>query len=215
MRGPEVGLHPETAAVDRPRPASRAFDLAVGLAGLLVAAPLVAVAAIAMRASGDRGPLLDRARRVGEGGREITVYKLRTMRVATTGLAITHSHDERITPVGRRLRRAKIDELPQFLNVVRGEMSVVGPRPEDPRYVDWSDPVHRFVFSAKPGITGPSQIAFRHEERLLAVADPDDHYRRVILPEKLRLDADYLRRRTVATDLAMVGSTIRVILDRG
>ncbi len=199
----------------RPRPANRAFDLALGLAGLLFAAPFVAAAAIAMRTSGDRGPLLYRARRVGEDGREIVVYKLRTMRVASMGPGITHGEDDRITPVGRRLRRAKIDELPQFLNVVRGEMSVVGPRPEDPRYVDWSDPLHRFVFSARPGITGPSQIAFRHEERLLVVADPDDHYRRVILPEKLRLDADYLRRRSVATDLAIVGSTIRAILDRG
>ena len=206
---------PEPSVTERPRPASRALDLALGLAGLLVGAPCLAAAAVTIRASGDRGPLIYRARRVGEGGREITVYKLRTMRVASTGLGITHQDDERITPVGRRLRRAKIDELPQFLNVVRGDLSVVGPRPEDPRYVDWSDPLHRFVFSARPGITGPSQIAFRHEEQLLAVPDPDDHYRRVILPEKLRLDADYLRRRTVATDLAMVAATIRAIFDRG
>ena len=102
--------------------------------------PFVAVAAVAIVASGDRGPLLYRAKRIGEGGREITVHKLRTMRVGSTGLAITHRDDDRITPVGRVLRRFKIDELPQFLDVVRGEMSVVGPRPEDPRYVDWSVP---------------------------------------------------------------------------
>ncbi len=120
-----------------------------------------------------------------------------------------------ITPVGRVLRRYKIDELPQFLDVVSGDMSVVGPRPEDPRYVDWTDPLHRFVFAARPGITGPSQIAFRHEERLLAVEDPEHEYRTVVLPEKLRLDADYLRRRTIASDLAMVVATIRAILDRG
>jgi lipopolysaccharide/colanic/teichoic acid biosynthesis glycosyltransferase len=203
----------DLTSVERPRRANRALDLALGLAGLVVAGPFVAVAAVAMRASGDRGPLLYPARRVGEGGREITVHKLRTMRVGSAGLAITHSEDDRITTVGRVLRRFKIDELPQFLNVVRGDMSVVGPRPEDPGYVDWSDPLHRFVFSARPGITGPSQIAFRHEERLLAVPDPDHEYRTIVLPEKLRLDADYLRRRTVASDLAVVAATIRAILD--
>ena len=206
---------PDETPGELPRRASRALDLALGLGGLLIAVPFVAVAAVAMLASGDRGPLFYRARRIGEDGREITVHKLRTMRVGSTGLAVTHRDDDRITPVGRVLRRFKIDELPQFLDVVRGEMSVVGPRPEDPRYVDWSDPLHRFVFSARPGITGPSQIAFRHEERLLAVADPELEYRTVVLPAKLRMDADYLRRRTVASDLAMVGATIRAIFDRG
>jgi lipopolysaccharide/colanic/teichoic acid biosynthesis glycosyltransferase len=81
--------------------------------------------------------------------------------------------------------------------------------------VDWSDPLHRFVFSARPGITGPSQIAFRHEERLLAVADPDRHYRTTVLPQKLEMDAAYLRRRTVGSDLSTVGATIRAIVDRG
>ncbi len=203
---------PETpTGSGRPRSANRALDLAGGVAGLLIAAPVVAVAAIAMRASGDRGPLLYRARRIGEGGREITVFKLRTMRVATSGLAITHSQDDRITPIGRRLRRFKIDELPQFLNVVRGEMSIVGPRPEDPSYVDWTDPLHHFVFSARPGITGPSQIAFRHEEHLLAVPDPDHEYRSVVLPQKLALDAEYLRRRTILSDVALIGATVRAI----
>lgn len=204
----------DPSPLGRPRAADRRLDLLLGLAGLLVAVPFMVVAAIAMRLSGDRGPLLYRARRIGEDGREIVVFKLRTMRVASSGLAITHSGDDRITPVGRRLRRFKIDELPQFLNVVRGEMSVVGPRPEDPGYVDWDDPLHRFVFRARPGITGPSQIAFRHEERLLEVPDPDQHYRTEVLPMKLAMDADYLRRRTVRTDLAMVWATVRAIFRR-
>lgn len=202
-------------SVEQPRRASRLLDLGLGIAGLVVAAPIVVGAAIAMRASGDRGPLLYRAQRIGEGGHTITVYKVRTMRVASVGLPITHSDDDRITRVGRVLRRFKLDELPQFLNVVRGEMSVVGPRPEDPSYVDWSDPLHRFVFSARPGITGPSQIAFRHEERMLAVADPDMHYRTVVLPRKLEMDAAYLHRRTVRSDLGMVMATISAIFARG
>ncbi len=165
--GPEATV--DGATREAPRQASRVLDVCLGVAGLLVAAPVAVAAAIAMRASGDFGPLLYRARRVGENGRDITVYKLRTMKVGAVGLPITSSGDDRITPVGRVLRRFKLDELPQFLNVVRADMSVVGPRPEDPRYVDWSDPLHRFVFSARPGITGPSQIAFRHEEHLLAI----------------------------------------------
>ena len=158
---------------EQPRRANRLLDLALGVAGLLVAVPVAIGAALAMRASGDRGPLLYRAQRVGEHGREVTVFKLRSMRVGAAGLPITSSDDDRITPVGRFLRRYKLDELPQFFNVVRGDMSVVGPRPEDRSYVDWTDPLHRFVFSARPGITGPSQLAFRHEERLLVVANPD------------------------------------------
>lgn len=200
---------------EHPRRASRTLDAILGTVGLIGSLPLLAAAAVATRASGDRGPLLYRATRIGEGGRPITVYKLRTMRVATVGLPITSSDDTRITRVGRVLRRLKIDELPQFLNVLRGDMSVVGPRPEDPGYVDWDDPLHRFVFSARPGITGPSQIAFRHEERLLAVPDPDRHYRTKILPQKLAMDARYLRERSWRSDLAMVGSTIRAVIDRG
>lgn len=199
----------------RPRQASRLLDVGLGTFGLIMSVPVLALAALATRASGDRGPLLYRATRVGEGGCLITVYKLRTMRVAATGLPITSAHDERITRVGRSLRRLKIDELPQFLNVLRGEMSIVGPRPEDPSYVDWEDPLHRFVFSARPGITGPSQIAFRHEERLLAVPDPDHHYRSAVLPQKLALDARYLRDRTVSSDLRIVGATIWAVLGRG
>lgn len=198
-----------------PRAANRLLDLGLGFAGLVVAMPVAAATAVAMRVCGDAGPLLYRARRVGEDGHAITVYKLRTMYPFASGLRITGSDDARITPIGRVLRKFKLDELPQFLNVLRGEMSVVGPRPEDESYVDWSDPLHRFVFSARPGITGPSQIAFRHEERLLAVADPDLHYRMVVLPQKLRLDAAYLLRRSARTDLGMVVATVRAIFDHG
>ena len=187
------------------------MDIGVGVAGLLIGAPIIVGAALAMIISGDRGPLFYRARRVGEGGRSIIVYKVRTMRVASDGLPITSDGDARITPVGRWLRRYKLDELPQFANVVRGEMSAVGPRPEDPSYVDWTDPLHRYVFSARPGITGPSQIAFRHEERLLAVDDPDHFYRAVLLPRKLTIDACYLGRRTLRTDIAVLAATVAAV----
>jgi lipopolysaccharide/colanic/teichoic acid biosynthesis glycosyltransferase len=209
--GPRAGAPAEKAWPAAPRNAHRWLDLGLGLAGLIVALPILAVAGVATRLGGDRGPLLYRATRVGEGGRPIVVYKLRTMAVATTGPAITRSGDPRITPIGRFLRRSKIDELPQLINVVRGEMSLVGPRPEDPMYLDWGDPLHRFVFAARPGITGPSQIAFRHEERLLEVADPEHLYRTEILPAKLALDADYLSRRSTASDIRILAATLRAI----
>jgi lipopolysaccharide/colanic/teichoic acid biosynthesis glycosyltransferase len=191
-----------------PRGANRMLDVGLGCIGLAVAIPCIAVSALAMRILGDRGPVIYRAQRIGEGGRVITVYKIRTMRPASPGLAITSRDDDRITPLGRVLRRYKIDEMPQFLNVVRGEMSVVGPRPEDPIYADWSDPLHRFVFSARPGITGPTQLAFRDEELMLAVADPEAVYRTEILPRKLAIDAEYLERRTVRSDLGVVAATV-------
>lgn len=191
------------------------LDLVVGVAGLLVAIPVVLAARVAMWCTGDLGPLLYRARRVGEAGRTITVLKVRTMYVNSDGPGITRRDDARITRVGRILRHYKLDELPQFINVVRGEMSVVGPRPEDPRYVDARDPLHRFVFAARPGITGPTQIAFRHEEQMLLVSDADAHYRAVVLPAKLAMDAEYLRRRTVRSDLGIMLGTVRAIVDRG
>ncbi len=207
----------EAAPGDRPRAAHRSLDLVIGLLALIGAGPILAFAVLAMRLGGDHGPILYRATRVGEGGRPIKVLKLRTMVVSPVdpggpaAPGVTRSNDPRITRVGRFLRRLKIDELPQLVNVLRGEMSLVGPRPEDARYVDWSDPVHRFVFSARPGITGPSQIAFRHEERLLEVGDPERYYRTTLLPAKLALDADYLARRTILSDLRMLAATARVL----
>jgi lipopolysaccharide/colanic/teichoic acid biosynthesis glycosyltransferase len=206
---PDPGPWPAT-----PRNAPRWFDLALGIVGIVGSSPIIAGAAVATRLAGDRGPLLYRATRIGEGGRPIVVFKLRTMAVASSGPAITRTGDPRITPVGRFLRRSKIDELPQLINVVRGEMSLVGPRPEDPMYLDWEDPLHRFVFSARPGITGPSQIAFRHEERLLEVPDPEHLYRTEILPAKLALDAEYLVRRSVVSDIGILAETIRAVFKR-
>jgi lipopolysaccharide/colanic/teichoic acid biosynthesis glycosyltransferase len=174
---------------------------------LLVVAPILAGVALAMRLSGDRGPFLYRALRVGEGMRPITVLKIRTMRAHSRGPKLTAHEDPRVTRLGRVLRRYRIDELPQLLNVVRGEMSLVGPRPEDPRYVDSSDPVHRRVFAARPGITGLAQLAFRDEADLLTGPDPEWRYRESILPAKLRLDVEYLDHRSTRLDLRILART--------
>src|SRR5207249_11392098 len=120
------------------------------------------------------------------------------MRSGLRGVRITASTDERITRVGGVLRRYKLDELPQLWNVARGDMSLVGPRPEVPDFVDMSVPIWRRVLSVKPGITDVTTLAYRHEEELLAgVADPEKHYREVILPAKLDLNAQYIRKRSV------------------
>jgi len=145
----------------------------------------------------------------------ITVLKVRTMVVSTDGPRLTGPDDPRVTRVGRILRRYRIDELPQLINVVRGEMSLVGPRPEDPAFVDMSDPLHRRVFTAKPGITGLAQLQFHDEAELLLGADPERRYRDEILPAKLLLDAEYLDRRTTLLDLQILLRTVGAVLGRG
>ena len=190
----------------------RLLDIFLGSLALGVAAPILAGTAMAMRASGDRGPFLYRAPRVGEGARVITVLKIRTMTDGTNGSRITFARDPRVTRLGRILRRYKIDELPQLVNVVRGEMSLVGPRPEDPGYVDLSDPLHRRVFTAKPGITGLAQLAYHDESEHLVGPDAERRYREEILPAKLRLDAEYLDRQSMLLDLEILVRTARAVL---
>lgn len=192
--------------------AKRVLDVVVGTLALVVALPILVGIAMMMRLTGDHGPLLYRASRVGEGGAPITVLKVRTMAVGAQGAGVTGSSDPRVTPLGRILRRYRIDELPQLLNVVRGDMSLVGPRPEDPQFVDWSDPVHQRVFTAKPGITGLAQLEFHGEAQWLVGPDIEERYRREILPAKLRLDLEYLDHHSTLLDLRILARTIRTIL---
>ncbi len=182
------------------------------MSGLAIATPILAGIALAMRLTGDRGAFLYRAPRVGEGGVVFTILKVRTMAEGSTGAGITSARDPRITPLGRILRRFRLDELPQLCNVVRGEMSMVGPRPEDPRYVDWSDPIHRRVFMARPGITGLAQLAFHDEADRLAGPNVEERYRDEVLPAKLRLDLDYLDRQSTLLDLRILARTVGTVL---
>lgn len=202
--GPGRPIHPIP-------PRKRAFDLLFAMPGLVILLPAGLIIAILMRVSNDAGPLIYRGLRVGEGGGLFVVYKFRSMRVVASGLGLTSAVDPRITPLGAWLRRTKVDELPQLWNVICGEMSLVGPRPEDPRYVDWQNPLHREVFSCRPGITGPAQIQFRHEQRLLSEEDVEQQYREQILPAKLALDVLYLRGQSVRADLRILARTIRAL----
>jgi len=198
--------------------------------GLVLLSPLIAGLAIAVRLTSS-GPAFHRAPRIGPHG-QFTLHKLRTMQegAAAEGPGVTAAGDARVTQLGRILRRTKLDELPQLWDVVRGEMDVVGPRPEDPRYVDRADPLHREVFAARPGITGPTALAYRNEEATLAAAaadvanadgrdkatdaDLERAYREIVLPAKLAMDAEYLRTRSTRGDLAILGRTIGQVLGR-
>ena len=192
----------------------RLVDIAGAVAGLAIAAPLLAVAAIAILVSDGR-PVLFRQIRLGQGGRRFHILKLRTMRVAAKGPSITAGSDPRVTPVGRLLRAYKLDELPQFWNVLKGEMSLVGPRPEVPEFVDEQEPLWRVVLSVKPGITDLATLLYCNEEQILkGVSNPERDYRRRILPGKLALNVDYLRRRSFSLDLKLMWWTARAILSR-
>jgi lipopolysaccharide/colanic/teichoic acid biosynthesis glycosyltransferase len=156
------------------------------------------------------------AKRIGKGGKPFRLYKFRTM-VADAhpdGPAITPAGDRRITRVGRLLRRTKLDELPQLLNVLKGDMSLVGPRPEDPRYVDLYTSAQREVLRVRPGITSAASLVYRHESSLLSGEDWERRYVSQILPDKLAIELDYLARRNSASDLKLVLRTI-LALPRG
>lgn len=190
----------------------RILDLVLGSVALVACLPVLLAVAAAMRLTGDRGPFFYRATRVGEGGRLITVLKVRTMVEGSEGTRVTLAGDPRVTTLGRLIRRFRIDELPQLINVLRGDLSLVGPRPEDPAYVDLTDPLHRRVFTARPGITGLAQLEFHDEAQWLVGPDAERRYREEILPAKLKLDAEYLDRRSTLLDLRILLRTVRTIL---
>ena len=190
----------------------------VVLAGcvLLVTAPLwlLASAAIALTSSGG---ILFRQQRVGQNGTRFTLYKLRTMDADRTGPGITVSNDARVTAIGRVLRKLKLDELPALWNVVRGDMSLVGPRPEVPQYVDAGDPLWQAVLSVPPGVTDPVTIRLRNEEELLATRadDSERFYRTTLQPFKLRGSRDYLASRSWVTDFAVLWRSVLVVIAPG
>jgi lipopolysaccharide/colanic/teichoic acid biosynthesis glycosyltransferase len=197
----------------RTRPGKRFFDVVVSGAVLGASLPVLAVASLAVAADG--GPALFGQERVGRNGRRFRMLKLRTMRHrrADSGPALTVGNDDRVTPVGRWLRATKIDELPQLWNVLRGDMSLVGPRPEVPGYVDQYGEAEREVLDFVPGITDPASIRYRNESALLAqAADPEEYYRRVVLPDKLRLSIDYGNKATFVSDLLVIVRTVIAVV---
>jgi lipopolysaccharide/colanic/teichoic acid biosynthesis glycosyltransferase len=187
----------------------RFLDLIASTLMLIAALPLMLLLAMAVKVQ-DGGPVFFRQQRVGRNGHPFTLWKFRSMSIRNEGAAITSSGDRRITPLGRLLRRYKLDELPQLWNVMRGDMSLIGPRPEVPGFVDARDPVWRAVHSVRPGITDLATLVYRDEERILAgFDDPERGYRDAVLPAKLALNLEYIRQRSLARDLKLLALTIR------
>jgi lipopolysaccharide/colanic/teichoic acid biosynthesis glycosyltransferase len=162
------------------------------------------------------GPVFYRARRIGRGGRPFELLKFRSMVTGAgqLGPGLTIAGDGRITRSGRWLRQTKVDELPQLFNVLKGEMSLVGPRPEDPRYVALYSAEQRRVLAVRPGITSPASIRYRGEEALLAGADWEQTYTGRIMPDKLQRELAYLARRTLWSDLAVLWQTALALFKR-
>jgi lipopolysaccharide/colanic/teichoic acid biosynthesis glycosyltransferase len=193
--------------------AKRVFDIVFASAGLLLTLPIFVVCWTAIRLE-DGGPAFFRQIRVGRGGRTFEILKFRSMRIdpRASGPAITARGDPRITRIGRFLRRSKWDEIPQLWNVLRGDMSIVGPRPEVPRYVALYSNEQRAVLALRPGITDEASIEFKDEEKLLAAApDSERFYVDYCMPKKIALNLAYAKRASVIADLQVIARTLRTI----
>jgi lipopolysaccharide/colanic/teichoic acid biosynthesis glycosyltransferase len=194
----------------------RLLDIVGALLGLIVLSPVLLIAGVLVRLT-SRGPALFRQTRVGLGGRDFTLLKLRTMTLRPGGeeSAFDAGDTSRVTSLGRWLRAAKLDELPQLWNVLVGDMSLVGPRPEVRKWVKACPDRWAAIHSVKPGITDPASITYRHEEEILAAADdPERTYRQQILPRKLDLYEQYVRGHTVMGDVKIICRTIWAVIGR-
>jgi lipopolysaccharide/colanic/teichoic acid biosynthesis glycosyltransferase len=188
----------------------RAFDLVASVCGVLVLSPLFAVVSVLIAFDSGR-PVFYTQDRIGRDGRRFRLFKFRTMvrDAETKGRPITVGNDPRVTRIGRWLRRTKLDELPQLVNVVRGDMSLVGPRPELPMYVELFPLEYERLLRVRPGITDRASILYRDEsDRLGRSPDPDVEYRTRILPDKLRLSAEYLESASIWSDLGLIVRTL-------
>ncbi|MGE0448384.1 MAG: sugar transferase [Vicinamibacterales bacterium] len=186
----------------------RVLDVVLSSLGLLVLSPVLCLAALLVRWDSP-GPVLFTQRRVGRHFRPFVIYKFRTMWSDNRGPGISVAGDPRITRVGRWLRRTKLDELPQLLNVLKGDMSLVGPRPELPKYVEMFRSEYADILCVRPGLTDPASVKYRNEAILLAAApDPEEEYVRRILPDKLRLAREYVRGSSLVSDLVLIARTV-------
>ncbi len=191
----------------------RFFDLFWTIPGLLLLTPLFLVVAISIKLD-DGGPVFFRQERVGQGGKHFRIWKFRTMVVNAEkiGRQITVGRDPRITRVGHWLRKYKLDELPQLFNVLSGDMTLVGPRPEVPRYVALYTPEQRAVLDLLPGITDPASVRYRHESELLAQSnDPERTYIEEIMPEKIRINLAYAEHASLLRDFWVILQTLGLV----
>jgi lipopolysaccharide/colanic/teichoic acid biosynthesis glycosyltransferase len=193
----------------------RVLEAVIALVGLVVLMPLLILLALVIAVNSGR-PVLFSQVRAGRNGVPFVLYKFRTMHRWNSGPLVTSRNDVRVTRVGRFLRKTKLDELPELWNVLRGDMSLVGPRPEVPRYVDMKHPLWQLVLKARPGITDPTTLSLRNEELLLSQVNGDRErfYMEVLLPFKLRGYLKYLRIRTIGTDVGVLWRTVIAVIFR-
>ena len=186
------------------------FDKLFSILGLICLAPVMLVVSILIRIKMPGGPVIFKQQRVGQYGRLFTVYKFRSMNVAGEGrTSIASEEEDRITPLGKTLRRYKLDELPELWNVLKGDMSFVGPRPDVPGYADKLKGKDRDILKLKPGITGPASLKYRQEEDLLnSVTNPQEYNDKVIYPDKVRLNLYYLEHYSFFKDIEMIMCTV-------
>ena len=201
------------ADMDHPGGIPRAFEVLLALAGIIITLPLLFLIA-ALVCTTSQGPVFFRQSRMGRCGTPFTLVKFRSMYVNSAGPQVTAKGDSRVTPLGRLLRKAKLDELPQFLNVLQGHLSLVGPRPEVPKYVALDNPLWQQILQCRPGITDPVTLSLRNEEELLESlpGDPEDFYLSLLQPYKLLGYMDYIQDRTWRTDVRVLLASIRAVL---
>ncbi|MBA3872236.1 MAG: sugar transferase [Anaerolineae bacterium] len=190
----------------------RGFDISVSAAGLFILSPLLLILAICVKVSSP-GTVLYRGKRVGQYGHEFEILKFRSMFIDADkiGPAVTGAGDKRITTVGRLLRRTKLDELPQLWNVLIGEMSIVGPRPESPKYVALYTSEQHNVLSVRPGITSPASVQYRYEESMLTGGDWEQKYIDEIMPHKLAIDLTYVHNSDILCDIKILWQTLLIL----
>lgn len=189
--------------------AKKIFDISFSFLGLLFLSPVLFIVAILIKIKMPNGPILFKQKRVGQLGELFIMYKFRTMSVNHSGSSISVKGENRITPLGAKLRKYKIDELPELWNVLIGDMSFVGPRPDVPGYADKLEGDARRVLELKPGITGPASLKYSNEEYLLSLqANPQRYNDEVIFPDKVRINLHYLKHRSFAYDLKLIIYTI-------
>ena len=185
------------------------FDRLMSLIGLLCLWPILLIVAILIRIKMPGGPVIFKQKRVGRNGKLFTMYKFRSMTVGHGGSSVSVAGESRITPLGAKLRKYKLDELPELWNVLIGDMSFVGPRPDVPGYADQLKGVDREVLQLRPGITGPASLKYRNEEELLAKeTDPQKYNDEVIFPDKVRINLYYLHHYSFLKDIQIIFATI-------
>lgn len=194
----------------------RWFDVTVAATALVLSSPLLALLAIIIAFSSP-GPVLFRQERVGLNGRRFILYKLRTMRISSDPFRLATTGDSRVTPVGKLLRKLKVDELPQFWNILKGDMSLVGPRPEVPQYVNLTNSRWQLVLAFRPGLTDPLSLLLADEEKLLTECEGDSEqfYLETLQPFKLRGYLEYLNKRSWWSDIRVLLKTVAVLVFRG